>query len=79
MSHQSILPRKFPGGLVVRIWCFHCHGPRLNTVRCMTQSQTKTLLSTQLGRTMPFWLFKYSARLEISLPAGVIRGGFGKI
>ena len=26
----DIRPRGFPGGLVVRIWCFHCHGQGFN-------------------------------------------------
>ena len=29
VNEKKTFTREFPGGLVVRIWCFHCHGPGL--------------------------------------------------
>ena len=72
LPQLHIILRKFPGGLVVRIRCFHCRGPVLNTVRCMTQSQTNKSLAEHTVRqnkcppgcpdTLPGW--KYPFQLE---------------
>ena len=37
--------REFPGGLVIRIWCFHCHGPGL-----IPGQGTETLQAVQHGQ-----------------------------